>query len=261
MAWYNENNPDNLNFIVAGNCHSGSELLQLSLSAHPEMVCHGDLLHPDEQIRQSEHEEYFGPSGKVPDWYLPKHLSAEQYLNNKIFDNALHEEVAIGVRIGYAMFSKYDLWEYADLQCRKGSFCVLHVTRNPVACFVEQCRRAPPPGDLPFPITQAENPDRVIELDPVELTDFVREHLSDELKIDRLCSDRAVIPYHEMVLDFTGTMQQLSEFMGIRYSPACIPNRKAIQLRDMWEFIGNWDELKAELPLDVLGQLENSVLL
>ena len=91
MAWYNEDNPETLNFVIVGNQYSGHYLLQSSLAAHPEIVCHGDLLNKKESIRKTEHENYFGCSDKVPDWFQPHLLSAEQYLNNKIFDNSLND--------------------------------------------------------------------------------------------------------------------------------------------------------------------------
>jgi hypothetical protein len=63
MAWYNQEKPDTMNFVVAGNYHSGYGLLQAALSAHPSVVCHGDVLHTEDKIRQIEHESYFGDSG------------------------------------------------------------------------------------------------------------------------------------------------------------------------------------------------------
>ena len=83
MAWYNEDQPEKLNFMVAGNVHSGYGLLQASLAAHPSIICHGDVLHEDDKVRKREHESYFGPCGKVADHFVPTHLSLEQYLNNK----------------------------------------------------------------------------------------------------------------------------------------------------------------------------------
>jgi hypothetical protein len=258
MAWYNEDQPETLNFMVVGNCHSGHDLLQACLSAHPTMVCHGDVLHPDEALRKEEHEAYFGDSGKVSDWYQPKDLSVEQYLNNKIFDNMLFDEKAVGVRLSYDNFLKADLWDYAEQKCRQGDFCILHVARNPVACFVDYMAENRRKGLLDFPVTPSFG--HSVSLEPEELTHFVRDHLATELKVNRLCGDRAVIPYHELLLDSKGTLQQIFKFLDLPYSPACVPNRKKIHTRDMKSRISNWHHLKAELPIDVRDVLESPTL-
>jgi len=256
MAWYNEDNLETLNFMVAGNQQCGYGLLQASLAAHPEIVCHGDVLHAEEAVRKREHEEYFGDSGKVPDWYVPSYLSMEQYLNNKIFDNTLFEEKAVGVKVGYTQFIEQDLWDYTIGKCRQGDFCLVHVHRNPVACFVDLMRSSDWDASDELPISQHS-----VSVNSRALTDFVREHLAASLKIDRLCDDRAVIPYHELILDFRGTIEKLFKYLGIRYSSACIPNLRRVRQRDVRSAIRNWSQVLKEVPSDVRGELMSSTLL
>ena len=257
MAWYNEDNPETLNFMVAGNAECGHDLLQASLSAHPEIICHGDVLHKAEALRKTEHEEYFGASGRVPDWYVPSYLSMEQYLNNKIFDNTLHEEQAVGVKVEYQHFIDQDLWDYTIRKCRQGDFCLVHVQRNPVACFVDYMRSEAWPHNL-GPLRVSQNSVRV---DPGLLTTFVRNHLSTALKVDGLCEDRVVVNYHELVLDFRGTSEKLFKYLDIPYSSACTPNLKAIRRRDVRSAVSNWEQLQRELPSDVREHLESPTLL
>ena len=251
MAWYNEDNPDTLNFIVTGNHHSGYGLLQSALSAHPHMVCHGDVLHADDKIRKSEHESYFGVSGKVPDWYIPTHLSVEQYLNNKIFDNTLHEEQAVGVKVNYAVFTRHDLWDYVDQRCRHGDFCLVHVVRNPVACFVAWKQDQGHNGLLGPSVISS-----TVYVDPPELIQFVRDHVAIKLKIDHLCPDRAVVPYHELLLDFRGTLEKLFHFLELPFSPACVFNQMRVHRHSVRSRVANWTQLKTTLPSDVREFLE-----
>lgn len=259
MAWYNEEYPETLNYMVVGNTYAGHELLQASLTVHPQMVCHGDLFHPDEEVRKQEHEDYFGDSGKVSDWYQPRLLSVEQYLNNKIFDNTLFGEKAVGVKLDYSNFVQSDLWDYADQRCRSGDFCLLHVTRNPIACFYEHQgvvkRMKYGSSDDPF-----DRFSSLSYLEVNELVPFVRDQLANEIKVNRLCGDRAVIPYHELVLDFKGTLQKVCEFLGVQYSSACIPNRKRLKLHDIRSRIANWAQLQVELPSDVKDELHSPTL-
>lgn len=242
MAWYNDDNPETLNFVLTGNHHSGYGLLQASLNAHPRMVCHGDVLHPNESVRKTEHESYFNYGGKFSDYFVPQHLSVEQYLNNKIFDNTLNEEKAVGVKINYDTFRDYDLWDYIDQRSRRGDFCVVHVTRNPVACFVAKQQAL---GlDVPF-VGSA------VYVDAKALTDFCRNHSAVSMKLDRYCPDRAIIPYHELLLDFRGVLERLFEFLELDFSPACIPNHRKVQRREIRYRVANWTDLQEKVPADV----------
>ena len=250
MAWYNEENPETLNFVIVGNCSSGHSLLQSSLNAHPSMVCHKNLLSDDESKRQAEHEHYFGESCKVPDWYQPHVLSMEQYLNNKIFDNNLYGEKAIGVCIDYQTLYDGDLWDYLDQKSRLGDFCIIHVVRNPIACYIAQNAKNNQLSSL--------RAGRFVSytLNDEKLVSFVRKHIAAEMKVNQLFSDKAVIDYHELLLDFRGTLENLFKFLGLDFSPACIPNRKKESIRNMGDSISNYSALKAELPLDVVDFLE-----
>jgi hypothetical protein len=246
MAWYNEDNPDKLNFIVAGNHHSGYGLLQAALSAHPLIICHGDVLHTDDRVRRQFHEEYFGQAGKVADHFVPTSISLEQYLSNKIFDNTLHDERAVGVKVDYRSMLHYDLWEYLDHKSRAGDFCILHVVRNPVACYVSMRQRAVQNGQIAQSMTF-----RPVYIEPESLITFVREHEAARCKIDRLCTDRAVIPYHELILDFRRVLERVFDFLELKFSPACLPNQKRVHRKEIKTRVANWTQLKHTVPADV----------
>jgi len=266
MAWYNDDNNETLNFMLIGNSFSGHDLLCSSLSAHPSMVCHGELLDKDSQKRRDAHEAYFGPSGKVIDWFVPGMLSVEHYLNNKIFDNTLNSEKAVGVELHYSHFVEYDLWDYADQKCRAGDFCFVHVVRNPIACYAaqriasEDMFEDDADEDFPTLLKPPKSNGSTVTLNPKLLTDFVRDQLATQHKVDRLCGDRVVVPYHEFILDTSGILDRLLKFLELPYSPACIPNIKDKSTFCMIDRISNWSQLKKELPLDVIDYLDDSKL-
>jgi hypothetical protein len=246
MAWFHADNADTLNFVVAGDHHSGYGLLQASLTAHPQVICHGELLHTSDQVRRTEHERYFGDSGKTPDWYVPTQLSAEQYLSNKIFDNVLHAELAVGVKVNYGALLRYDMWEYLEQQSRRGDFCVIQVVRNPVACYVAQ--------------QQAKLSVASIYIETPELTEFVRGHDAAKNKLNHLCRDRAIVPYHELLLDFRGVLERLFKFLGLPFSPACVPNQIRVRRKEIRSRIRNWAQVVAEAPDDVQRYLGCPIL-
>ena len=241
MAWFNEDNPSTLNFMVVGPSCSGYGLLQSALNAHTQIVCHGDVLHPNSVIRKAEHEKYFGESGKIPDWFVQNHISVEQYLNNKIFDNTLNGEKAVGVKVNYQYFPDYDLWDYTNQKYRKGDFCLVHVTRNPVACYVALKKR--------------EKRATTLFVDPAELTSFVRFQEAMQKKINTVSSDRIIIPFHEFVLGYKRVMTKLFDYLELSYE-SCIPEAPIVTKSDSLRGISNLKELRMLLPMDVKAYLD-----
>lgn len=242
MAWYNDSNEGTLNFMVIGNCFSGHKLLRDSLSKHPDLICHNNLLHRVEQVRRENHEKYFGAIEKVPDWFNPQILSAEQYLSNKIFDNNLNGEHAVGVILDYADIVEYDLWDYIDRQCKLGDFCVIHVVRNPVACYVDKMSTA---GDV-------NKKRKRIRLHAGSLTAFVSENVATAIKINRLCDDMAIVPYHRLVLDFKNTINKMVQFLELEENQSCGEEGAYGSFNSVKSRIINREDLSNQLPLDVL---------
>lgn len=254
-----EHNVKTLNFMLLGNHYSGYGLLQTSLMSHPQIVCHSELFHQDEAVRRAEHERYFGESNnKFSDHFVPTVLSVEQYLNNKIFDQVLHKERVVGVKVPYEVLRNYDLWEYVDYQSRCGDFCVVHVRRNPVACFIAQQQ------DLEMSLAAAaatrRNADDPIFIEPDTLTEFCRQHLSDASKIERYCSDRAVVSYHELLLDFRTVLERLFDFLELDVIPACIPNQCRVRRRDIHRRASNLKNIRDQVPPDVRELIDDPLL-
>jgi hypothetical protein len=129
--------------------------------------------------------------------------------------------------------------------------------RNPIACYVAWKQQQ-------NTVTRSENgsSDRLppVCIEPNELTQFVRDHTAAMSKVNKLCPDRAVIPYHELLLDFRGVLENLLEFLELKFSPACLPNQKRVQRRDVRSRVMNWTELKNVVPHDVLEYMNSTTL-
>jgi hypothetical protein len=252
MAWYNTEEPDTLNFMLIGNHFSGYGLLQSCLAAHPQMVCHGELFNSSEAVRKREHEKYFGATReKCTDFFVPKAISAEQYLNCKIFDNTLRGEKAVGVKVGYEIIQYFDLWDYIDQKCRQGDFCVLHVKRNPVACFVAKQQRHE---------AKALKIVSTVVVDQRKLTDFCRNQLSVESKIDKLCPDRASLCYYELLLGFRAVLTKLCAFLELDFFEGCVPVQLQVKRQSVQSRVSNWTELRKKVPSDILELMDDPCL-
>lgn len=248
-----------LNFVVAGNARSGAAVIQSSLDNALEAVCHADLFHTSRNVRRQCHERYFGAVGDSapPEWYEPGVTNPYQYLTHRIFDTALNQESAVGLRLLYPVIQKLELYDLFNEQYLAGDFCVVHVVRNPVACFVslQQARRskvwANSPNDPPQKVTPAP-----VTIDPAELIPFVRNHYATMAKIDRSCGDVLTVPYQMLFRDQKATLRQVYEFLELPAETPAATNRRRLRNRSMRERIANFASLRTAVPSDVLAVLD-----
>ena len=245
-----------VNFVVAGELRSGSAIVQGTIDSLPGAVCHANLFHPDEEVRRACHEGYFGPSRdpkKLPEWYVPGETNPYQYINHRVLDNPLNDEHAIGLRITYDTIRRFELYDLFRERCVEGDFCLVHVVRNPVACFVSQkqaektgvWRRGlndPPSSCIPMSVS----------VDPEELTTFVRNWVGTQRKIDSSCDDRLVVRYKDLFLNFQRVIRSVIDFLELPDPPMPIaPPTKRLRNRSMRERISNFTRLRFDVPSDV----------
>lgn len=271
--------PEILNFVIAGQVSGGHKLLAEALNSyelddHPSpLTCHSVLLSENPAVRRYYHEVYFGPSGNTPDWLVEGHISGEQYLTNKIFDNALLGEKAIGVCVIYKHMYDRDLWDYFLNWCRSGDFCLINLNRNPFSCFacIKLWERnnfflrdvpsapyqaytdvvgAPCPYYSHFPATSAP-----VHISVSEAIDFARAHVAANQKSASMCDDRLEVGYEELVGNFYRTSEEILRFLdlplnhhwSVRWT-RYFQELESVPLRRM---IANWDSLCSQLPPDL----------
>jgi hypothetical protein len=250
--------PEVLNFVITGQLRSGASAIQRVVNKHIRAVCHAELLHPDNATRRACHESYFGESGNTPDWLVDGHISGEQYLSNKIFDNALNGERVIGVEVPYPHIYAHDMWDYFADRCTHGDFCLIQVKRNPIACFMslqeekyrEGCHSAQALGGSASPdIFPAQ-----IDLD--ELVYFVRHQAAADEKVSRICDDRLEIDYAEIILDYPNVMEQAMSFLDIPLQRYVLMDEyrknKSVRTRSL-----KWEYLRTRVPDDIRVYFED----
>lgn len=248
MAWHNDNGLCRLNFIVTGGRQAGCRFLQNILAKDERIAAHADLFHDDDGVRKAAHHAYFGDSARVLTHYSPQYISVEQYLNNKIFDNPIKSEDVVGAKLSYQTIFQNDLWDYLNQKTRAGDFCVIHLLRNPVACYVLWKLQQPVvPDSLGF-----GRINKKIYIDPQELVEFVREHEAVRAKVNRFCADRLVISYPELFFNFRQVIERVFYFLGLPFNPAILPTGVPYSYKDIRSQVLNWMQLKSNLPSDVL---------
>lgn len=246
MAWFDSNPQSILNVVVVGNDCSGAGLIQHALSRHPKAVCHGDLFHPSRAVRHQLHESYFGKpdSSNVVDWYEPDAISAEHYLNNKVFDNPLKGESLVGVRVPYTVFLQHELDDYFKQRCNAGTLCLIHVYRNPIACFVakEQKRL---------------KTNHAVYISPLEITAYVRSHNVAAIRLRELFSDYLEFNFHEILLDYSQAVKHVCQFLELPFTPDLVNRELLAYHRSNRYSVINWKELVSKCDSEVKAHLES----
>lgn len=232
---------DRLQFFVTGSSFSGHGWLRRALGAHPHVRCHGDLLHPRPAVRLAEHAEYFGSLPPTSLVFEQGKISVEQFFNH-IFSAAGNHDV-VGIRLPYERIVRYDLWSYLDTRAREGDFCLIHVQRNPVACCLKSMKEKQENG-------KSRYRKHALYVDTNEFCESVRKRLSVEAKLNRMCRYRVVVEYDEWRENPVAVIKQICRFLGVRFSPACIPNRPPNSTR-IRAFVANWDQLYRDVPADI----------
>lgn len=243
--------PPTLNYIVAGQVRCGASVLQTSLSTHTKAVCHGNLLSLDLKTRQEQHNRYFAGrgTGKAFEWCQPTLISPEQYLSDRVFDNPLYGESAVGVRFHYQELQELQMWEYFQGWCIRGDFCLIHVRRNPIACLVS-LKQAEQTGIWSQSINDKElpNPPIPIYIDLEELVQFCQEHAACDNRVNRTCDDRLEISYRELFLDYKNVMRHVFEFLNLPVSLGVTPQVRRLKNFNIKRRIRNFTALRAEAP-------------
>lgn len=257
------------NCLVTGQVRSGAAIVQTSISGHAQAYCHGDLLHAREKTRRREHELYFGPSVDpegLPEWCArnqPEGRSnPERYLTTSVYDNPKHHESVLGVKVLYPDLEANDLWDYFRARTLEGDFCVIHVVRNPLACFVslrqaEQTRiwshETCQPEPAYFP--------RTVSVDIDEFVAFARRHEANVRKVRAMADeDHYEITYRDLFFHYKKVMQHVIGYLELPAVPAIRPGILRLRNRSLPERIANFDGLRAKVPSDMRGYFEGANL-
>jgi len=255
-----------LNFVVTGEIRSGASVVQSSIDGRADCVCHADLFHPDDAVRREAHEGYFGPSKdpeRMPEWFKDGETVPFQYINHAVLDNPMQGECAVGFKVLYPAVRRWELFELFEERCREGDFCLVHVARNPVACFVS-LKQAEQSGVWARgwnSLRQTSCPSAVT-VDAGELIAFCRNHASLYGKIRAACKDSLEISYRDVLLDYQDTMRKVFKFLELPESdePA-VPGCRRLKNRDILARIANLNRLRSEVPSDIRALLDDEELL
>lgn len=252
-------------YVLTGEVRSGAGAIISGINSREGAVCHADLFHPKEERRREAHERYFGTvpePERLPEWYMPSLISPYQYLNRTALV-PMHGECSVGCYVSYSSVRQMELYDLFEEKCREGGFGIVHVVRNPVACFVSlkqaqqsglwflsRGRRTTPRTPMP------------VRLDADELTAFCQTHETTTAKIRAACEDRLEIKYSEIVTDYQGVMRRVFDHIELPELPVLVKSDYLrLANRTLPKRVTNWTELLYEVPRLVREQMEAEDLL
>jgi len=178
-------------------------------------------------------------------------MSPEHYLGSRIFTQPRKDEKVVGVWLSYVELHRHDLWDFLKTQTLLGDFCVIHVLRNPLMCYVSwkqaqnsavwrQDANEQPKEEIPAPVT----------IEPREFAEFCRSQLAWEAKLQAACPDRLEIRYQELFLNYRPVLRQVLKFLELE--PCHLsPGTRRLRNRSPRSRIVDFDGALAACPQDL----------
>lgn len=235
-----------LNFVLTGEVRSGTGVVASILNAKAGVVCHTGMLDGDIAARKARHAAYFGTSVDV-ELENPWH-----YLDTVLLDNPQCREQAIGCHVSYSVVRQYDLYDLFEQRGIAGDFCLVHVVRNPAACFVSR-RQAELCGIWSRP--RGSKPDQLpppVRVDATALTEFCRLSAAITRKVRATCTDALELTYYDLLVNTQDAICRLYDFLELPPVPELVrPPLRRLDNRDMPCRVANLVELRREVPTDV----------
>lgn len=241
-----------LNFVLVGEVRAGTYPLHTALDTVPTIVSHAHLLHDNLKLRNKAYTGYFGHHGSP---FNPEESSAHYFLRSRIFDRPLNQETIIGVRLTYDQIRKYDLFDLFKERTNEGDFCVIHVERNPLVCFVSS--KQADKSALYYQESKLRQnivPDKMW-IDSEELTEFVSSHIATRNRINLMCHDVCRIQYHDLYFDFDSVMSRVLAFLETAETKTYKPTVRRLLNRTIQERVFQLDKILAELPSDLRSEI------
>jgi hypothetical protein len=252
-------------YVLTGEVRSGAGAIISGINSRAGAICHADLFHPQEERRREAHEKYFGPAAdpvRLPEWYMPGLISPYQYLSRTALVPQ-NEESSVGCYLSYNSVRQMELYDLFEEKCREGGFGIVHVVRNPVACFVS-LKQAQQSGlwHVPRGRRSSQRTPMPLRLDADELHAFVQNHGTTTAKIRAACEDRLEIQYSEIVTDYQGVMRRVFDHIELPELPVLVKSEYLrLTNRPLPKRVSNWTELLCQVPKQVRELMEAEDLL
>jgi hypothetical protein len=248
------------NYVLAGSVRAGTSAVASSVNNYGGAICHVGLFDKDVEVRKRAFEDYFGESSDgTPEYYVEGETNPWQFINSRVLDNPQRGETAVGVSLAYDTLHRFDLYDLLHERGRAGDFSVVHVVRNPVACFIS-LKQAEHSGQWVRTWNGAEAPfmPSPLRIIPEELVAFCSAHETVCAKVRAACEDRLEVQYRDLCENFQGVMAEVFEFLELPPKPVLAkPAYRRLKNRPMLDRVTNWAEVRLDVSTYIKRLIES----
>ena len=225
-------------FIIVSDERTGSNLLQMLLTSHSEIVCRGELLNPSDEHRGSD----FSNSNPI----LGPDDDPTIYLQNTLNAHVPESVRAVGFRLQYS-HARQGAWKKArDEIVIDKDIRIVHLTReNLLDRYLSYCL-AMRNGRWIETHESPPSPDEMISLDLEDcVKDIARcEWYQDETEEIFSSHSRIHLTYENLCANTELETRRVLQFLGVEYQPLQSPTKKQRRKKKR-EMIQNFEDLKS----------------
>lgn len=247
-----------LNFALVGQQRSGLSIVSRMLNNHCTVACHENLLHVNPTIRRMNHVACFGeddltwPPDKEGDF---SHVSM---LRHGVFNLTRFGASVVGFCTTYDQIAGKQLHEAFEEWWREGSFCLIHVDRNPISCFVS-LMQANESGIWKNYVTRPEK-NLPVYVDKDELLQFIEMHRRVRYRTLIACEDNVQLHYRDLLYHTGIVAERLCEFLQIRPCDLTFIAQSVYGRLPMKDRILNFKTLSVSVPREIQSLFDESEL-
>jgi LPS sulfotransferase NodH len=231
-------------FVIVSHARSGSNLLVRSLNAHPEVLCHGEILKPTEKV---ENLAKMGASPEDLTVLAAHHARDTGAFAREYFRIAASRGwQAAGFKLFYYHAREDGRGSVWDLIQRDDDLHVLHLYRENLfdAYLSRQLATTTNVWVQPVGRPGSDYDARIT----VDCDDFLRYHRSLSASIadarEGLPGARTfTLTYDELTGDYPGTIKAACGFLGVGDVEASPPLSRQ-RTRPKWEYVENAEEVR-----------------
>ncbi|MCT7989013.1 methyltransferase domain-containing protein [Laspinema olomoucense] len=230
-------------FIIICPARTGSTMLVHSLNSHPEIICHGEVMAPDNR------PDLIGLNFEIESPLRDKLTQLrEQDPVSFLYDFVLHPSSfrAVGFKFKYEELSLPSYQAVLDSIMFRKDVLIIHLTRkNLLKRYVSQLM-ATQFTNIFWISNSSEKPDPArIRLDPKDcLNEFKliaqrQEKFRDYLKAHQLLE----VNYEDLVTETDLTLQTIQDFLGVSQQKLIVRTKKVLS-ENLVDLLENFYELK-----------------
>jgi hypothetical protein len=233
-------------FIIICPARTGSTMLMHSLNSHPEIICHGEVMAPENRA------DLVGLNFHIESPLRDKLTQLREQDPISFLDNfVLHPGSygAVGLKFKYEELSLPSYKAVLDYLISRKDILIIHLTRkNLLKRYLSQAI-ATQVTNIFWISNQNERPDNVrIRLDAQECLNEFKFMEERQQRFRGYFQEHRMVEltYEDLLTEYESAMEKIQNFLGVKLQKLIIPGEKILS-DNLEDIIENFSELKGYL--------------